>query len=181
VDLIGQITCNNGTSPGFLAVLSRRLGSTPGQPGSFSLLGMHAEGAELAQVLPGDLTAQVDLAGNFHFTGLPPNTTFILTILTLDGTPVVREAVVTPATGPLRFVRGVNCLGPLPLLPPPPLVLPPPPVPLIPPPPSAAAAVPPLRPEVPVIPEADSLLLLGGGLALGGILAGLRARRRRRN
>jgi uncharacterized repeat protein (TIGR01451 family) len=184
-DLIGQITCNIGTSPGFVAVLSRRLSGTPGESGSFSLLGLRSDSPNLAQVLPGDLTAQTDLAGNFHFSGLPPSTTFALTILTLDGTVVVRETVSTPAAGAVHFSRSLNCLAPFPPLPPllplPPLpnLLPPPPAPLIPVPPSAVqGAVAPV-PEVPVIPEADSLLLLGGGLVLGGILAALRARRRR--
>jgi hypothetical protein len=79
------------------------------------------------------------------------------------------------------------------LLPPPPALVPPPPVPLLPPPgpgsfqPAAAsvgpgmAGGPPVRlyAEVPVIPEADSLPLLVGGLAALGALAALRARRRR--
>src|SRR5262249_56876792 len=73
----------------------------------------------------------------------------------------------------------------LPLLPPPPppiLPPPPPPLPLLPPPPpflSPFAAPSAVAPEVPVIPEADSLPLLGGGLLVLGALAGLRAWRRR--
>jgi hypothetical protein len=77
-----------------------------------------------------------------------------------------------------------------PILPP---LLPPPPPPLLPPPAPPLAACPPgcpptqvtpqqpmmQFPEVPVIPEADSLALLVGGLAALGILAGWRARRRR--
>jgi hypothetical protein len=62
----------------------------------------------------------------------------------------------------------------LPLLPPS-LILPPPP--LLPPP---FAAVPDVRrPEVPVIPEAEGVLLLGAGLATLGGWAGWRARRGR--
>jgi uncharacterized repeat protein (TIGR01451 family) len=176
VDLIGRITCNVGTPPGFVAVLSRRLSRTPGEPGSFSLLGLRADRPERDQVLPGDLTLQVDQAGNFHFTGLSPSTTFTLTILTLDGTVVVRETVSTPATGQLHFSRSVNCLGPFPLLPP---LLPPPP--LIPAPPSAiGVGGPPLFPEVPVIPEADSLLLLDVGLAALGTVVGYRRWRGRK-
>jgi hypothetical protein len=95
---------------------------------------------------------------------LSPSTTFTLTILTLDGTVVVRETVSTPATGQLHFSRSVNCLGPFPLLPP---LLPPPPP-------------PPLFPEVPVIPEADSLLLLGVGLAALGTVVGYRRWRGRK-
>jgi hypothetical protein len=72
----------------------------------------------------------------------------------------------------------------LPLLPPPPLeFIPPPPPPLLPPPPPApmggmmaprTAAF----PEVPVIPEADSLFLLVGGLVALGGLVGYRKLRR---
>jgi hypothetical protein len=70
----------------------------------------------------------------------------------------------------------------LPLLPPPPpLLVPPPPGPLLPVPPSTTGGGgPPLLPEVPVIPEADSRSMLGVGLVLGGVLAGLRVWRRRR-
>src|SRR5439155_11592293 len=135
VNLQGQITCNNGTSPGFTVVLSRRLSLTPSEPGSYSLLGLRSEAPNLAQTLPADLTTQTDGAGNFQFANLPPNTTFLLTITALDGTVVVREAVTTPVTGTLRFFRSVNCfvsLPPLPLLPPPPpLLLPPPPPPFL--------------------------------------------------
>jgi hypothetical protein len=68
----------------------------------------------------------------------------------------------------------------LPLLPPPLEFIPPPPPPLLPPPPPAAFGAPRAAfAEVPVIPEADSLPLLLGGLATLGALAGWRARRRR--
>jgi hypothetical protein len=72
----------------------------------------------------------------------------------------------------------------LPILPPPPLeFIPPPPPPLLPPPPPApTGAMAPSRaafPEVPVIPEADSLFLVIGGLvALGGLVGYRRLRRR---
>jgi hypothetical protein len=72
---------------------------------------------------------------------------------------------------------------PLPLLPPPPLdFLSPPPPPLLPPPPPAppvAAAA--AAPGVPVIPEADSLFLVLGGLSALGGFTGLRSLRRRRD
>lgn len=63
--------------------------------------------------------------------------------------------------------------------PPPPLqVVPPPPPPLLPPPPPAPMAGRGLA-EVPVIPEADSLFLLAGGLAiLGGLVVARTLRRR---
>ena len=72
-----------------------------------------------------------------------------------------------------------------PILPPPPLqFIPPPPPPLLPPPPPAPAAgarAPAAFPEVPVIPEADSLFLVVGGLVALGGLVGLRSLRRRRD
>jgi hypothetical protein len=70
-----------------------------------------------------------------------------------------------------------------PILPPPPLLPPPPPPPpLLPPPPMAPPMMAPpsaaAMPGVPVIPEADSLFLLVGGLAaLGGLVALRRMRR----
>jgi MYXO-CTERM domain-containing protein len=182
VDLAGQITCTSGTPQGFLAVLSRRLALAPTDEGSFSLLGVRSAWQDPAQLLPGDLTAPIDALGNFHFANLAPNTTYALTIVAVDGTVVVRQAVTTPAAGSLRFVRAVNCLPPLP--PPPPIVLPPPPPPVIPvpPPPVAPAAVAaPVLPGVPIIPETDSLSLLVGGLAALGALAGWRYTRRREN
>jgi hypothetical protein len=71
----------------------------------------------------------------------------------------------------------------LPILPPPPLeFIPPPPPPLLPPPPPAPTGAMTTRaafPEVPVIPEADSLFLVIGGLiALGGLVGYRRLRRR---
>jgi hypothetical protein len=72
----------------------------------------------------------------------------------------------------------------LPLLPPPPLeFIPPPPPPLLPPPPPApmGGMMQPRTagfPEVPVIPEADSLFLLVGGLVALGGLVGYRKLRR---
>ena len=67
-----------------------------------------------------------------------------------------------------------------PLLPPPLPFLPPPPPPLLPP-PSAIQRPVAVFPEVPVIPEAGSLVLLIGGLAALGGLVGVRGLRRRRN
>jgi hypothetical protein len=67
-----------------------------------------------------------------------------------------------------------------PLLPPPPAVLLPPPAlaPLPPPPLPPFSLEAALAPEGPVIPEADSLALLVGGLAALGALGGLRRWRR---
>jgi hypothetical protein len=79
---------------------------------------------------------------------------------------------------------GLNTLPPFPLLPPPPLeFIPPPPPPLLPPPPPGPLAAPaaPVMPSVPVIPEADSLVLLVGGLVALGGLVGYRSLRRRRD
>jgi hypothetical protein len=73
---------------------------------------------------------------------------------------------------------------PLPLLPPPLAMLPPPP-PLLPPPAPAPNGMVMAAPmggrfaDVPVVPEADSVILVLGGLAAIGLVAGLRARRRR--
>jgi hypothetical protein len=73
---------------------------------------------------------------------------------------------------------------PMPLLPPP-LAFGPPPPPLLPPPPPAPNGMMIAQPtgggrfaDVPVVPEADSLFLLAGGLLALGLVAGLRARRR---
>jgi len=78
----------------------------------------------------------------------------------------------------------LNIAPPFPLLPPPPLqFIPPPPPPLLPPPPPAPMMAPaaPALPSVPVIPEADSLVLLVGGLVALGGLVGYRSLRRRRD
>ncbi len=87
----------------------------------------------------------------------------------------------------VTFVNAVSTViipNNLPLLPPPPLqFIPPPPPPLLPPPPPApmaGARAPAGFPEVPVIPEADSLFLVVGGLVALGGLVGLRSLRRRR-
>jgi hypothetical protein len=95
---------------------------------------------------------------------------------------VANAPAVTAANFLCDSVAGtVVPIGPPPILPPPPfLPPPPPPPPLLPPPPMAppsmAGAA---MPEVPVIPEADSLLLLVGGLAALGGLAAFRVARRR--
>jgi hypothetical protein len=86
-------------------------------------------------------------------------------------------------TTTLTFVNvPTTIILPPPLLPPPPLqFLPPPPPPLLPPPPiapmGASAQVQSPMASVPVIPEADSLVLLIGGLAALGLLAARRGRR----
>jgi hypothetical protein len=89
---------------------------------------------------------------------------------------------VVPTPTPVRFIP------PVPALPPvlPSALVPPPPPPLLPPPPPPSLGQPlmgPMAPgafpEVPVIPEADSLpLLLGGLAALGGLVAYRHFRRR---
>jgi len=99
------------------------------------------------------------------------------------------NATVTAYTCSLGTVLGpgpVILNNPLPLLPPPPLqFIPPPPPPLLPPPPpapigGALTAASPMA-SVPVIPEADSIFLVVGGLVAVGALAGLRSLRRRRD
>jgi uncharacterized repeat protein (TIGR01451 family) len=97
---------------------------------------------------------------------------------TLTDTAVATAPGLPPVTATATTVVSSGPMTPpnvLPLLPPP-LLVPPPPVP-----PSAiGGGGPPVLPEVPVIPEADSLFMLGVGLVLGGVLAGLRVWRRRR-
>jgi len=108
---------------------------------------------------------------------------------TLSGTTNAATATIT--TGQVTTVTFVNqpvtvINNPLPLLPPPPLqFIPPPPPPLLPPPPPAPmggmmAAASPMA-SVPVIPEADSIFLVVGGLVALGAIAGLRSLRRRRD
>jgi hypothetical protein len=91
--------------------------------------------------------------------------------------PAVGPAVVTGPGPAAAVVPPAAAAVPL-LPPPPPIFLPPPPSPLIPAPPSALGTGMMQMPEVPVIPEADTLPLLLGGLAALGALAGWRARRR---
>ena len=108
---------------------------------------------------------------------------------TLTPTPI---PTLTPTLTPTPTATPVQVVV-IPNLPPPPLqFIPPPPPPLLPPPMAAVCcpqpACPPrcpqpqaVFPEVPVIPEADSLFLLVGGLAALGGLVGFRHLRRRRD
>jgi hypothetical protein len=102
-------------------------------------------------------------------------------LITLSANNPVGGASTTLASGTVTC----NLPPPLPpILPPPPLeFIPPPPPPLLPPPPPAPMAPPmaSMMPGVPVIPEADSLFLLVGGLAALGGLVALRTMRRRRD
>jgi hypothetical protein len=79
-------------------------------------------------------------------------------------------------TGPSMAPRPLLAAPPAPLLYPAPLA---PPLALVPLPPAMAWGGPGPAAEVPIIPEADTLVLLGGGLAGLGALVGLRARRSR--
>ena len=108
------------------------------------------------------------------------------TTVTCTGTtlgPALQGSTVTVVFTPGVAATGtVTGLGGR-LAPPPPIILPPPPpAQLVPVPPVPGAALP-TAPgslvEVPVIPEADSLGLLAGGLIAVGVLVGLRAVRRR--
>jgi hypothetical protein len=102
-----------------------------------------------------------------------------------DGASVIQQSLVegpTPHFGLSQTVTSVLPFLAPPILPPPPLgFIPPPPPPLLPPPPPAPMAQRATMPEVPVIPEADSLILLVGGLAAFGGLAALRVMYRRRH
>ncbi|MBX5490934.1 MAG: DUF11 domain-containing protein [Chloroflexi bacterium] len=98
------------------------------------------------------------------------------------GTPI-QGGTITVVVGGVTLTGTLQCQPvppPVPPVPPaPPLqVVPPPPPPLLPPPPPAPMAG--RGPaEVPVIPEADSLFLLAGGLAiLGGLVVARTLRRR---
>jgi hypothetical protein len=95
--------------------------------------------------------------------------------------PVCVFGTVAAAAGAVNPIILPN----LPILPPPPLeFIPPPPPPLLPPPPPApmgAMATRAAFPDVPVIPEADSLFLVVGGLVVLGGLVGYRSLRRRRD
>jgi uncharacterized repeat protein (TIGR01451 family) len=118
---------------------------------------------------------------NFVTTGNPLNGTTVAVCFPTAAAPV---CVVGTVTGP--GARPPVILPNLPILPPPPLeFIPPPPPPLLPPPPPAptgALAAPRAAfPEVPVIPEADSLFLVIGGLVALGGLVGYRSLRRRRD
>jgi hypothetical protein len=163
-----------------VAILSPRIAlaediAPAGSPeGQYRLL-THGDGLNgLAQVLGAIQTIVLDAGGNFAFNNLAPNTTFTLTIHTPDGHVLVREVVTTPGAGALRFLRSTNCL-PTPLLPPPPpILLPPPPSPLM----SVPGIIGAVQPDVPVIPEADSLLLLALGLLAVGVVSMQHVRRR---
>jgi hypothetical protein len=145
--------------------------------GSFQVTGIIAGLSPGAQV-----TLRIPVV---NATGAPAGTRE-LACGTVDGTGRVRcngfvggpgEA---PQTGGLVQVIVNNVAPPL-LPPPPPIVLPPPPPPaLIPLPPFSPVTAPfaSAPPEVPIIPEADTALLLAGGLAApGGWLASRKLRR----
>ncbi len=122
---------------------------------------------------------------NFQTAGNPLIGTTVAVCFATPGVGVGGVTCVFGQVGPATNVRPPVILPNLPVLPPPPLeFIPPPPPPLLPPPPPAptGAAAAPVRgafPEVPVIPEADSLFLVIGGLvALGGLVGYRRLRRR---
>ncbi len=112
---------------------------------------------------------------------------FVLASVT-GGTQSGNSATATITAGQTTTVTFINdpavtvIPNNLPLLPPPPLqFVPPPPPPLLPPPPPAPPTGRAMAPPggVPVIPEADSLFLVIGGLVALGGLVGLRSLRRR--
>jgi hypothetical protein len=141
-----------------------------------------------APVAPGEgpfpCTALATVGGsttcNFTTVGNPLIGQTVAVCFATAGAPVCVFGTVSAGANVFPPFPGAN----LPLLPPPPLeFIPPPPPPLLPPPPPAPTGVGvarPAFPEVPVIPEADTMMLLIGGLAILGIAAGARSLRRRK-
>jgi hypothetical protein len=166
----GQITlAPSGT--GVYTVTGSLIGLLPGQTASIFIPGATGTVTASAPVAPG---APATVSGSV--SGTPTVGGLVTVSLTSPATGIVAQGPLTCGTAPLP--------GPLPPLPPPPppgpLPLPPPPPPgpgLIPPPPLAGPSS--VPPGVPVIPEADSAFLLAGGLAAIGLLAAIRATRRR--
>jgi hypothetical protein len=121
---------------------------------------------------------------NFVSAGNPLTGNTVAVCFATAAAPVCVFGTVTAAIG--NNINNPIILPNLPILPPPPLeFIPPPPPPLLPPPPPAPmGAMAPARaafPDVPVIPEADSLFLVVGGLVALGGLVGYRSLRRRRD
>jgi len=148
------------SSPAVQAGITSITGTIAGTPVTGSLVTLTVGGVVVAQ---GTLAC-----------GLPPMPTLVPTTIPLSS--VFPQSNFLPLPPP-----------PVPFGPPPPPLLPPPPsLPLPPPPPGAGlAAASPLAPApapvpaVPVIPEADSLLLVLGGLGTLGVLVRLRGAGRR--
>ncbi|HZU06162.1 MAG TPA: hypothetical protein VFB73_09310 [Chloroflexota bacterium] len=127
-----------------------------------------------------------------QLTGLAPGTPVTLQLPTTVGTETVTGVapLVTGFTvgnplsgGTVRLLVGGNLVAQGVILcdvlpppaPPPAIVLPPPPPPVA----AVPAAAAPPFPEVPIIPEAESLALMGCGLAVLGALLGMQQWRRR--
>jgi hypothetical protein len=91
----------------------------------------------------------------------------------------LQSSLVTVVLGPGMIVTGIiSGVGPRGVPPAPPIVLPPPPPPPLVPVGLPLVAGPPTPSEVPVIPETESLALLGAGLLAVLAAVGLRHRRR---
>jgi uncharacterized repeat protein (TIGR01451 family) len=134
----------------------------------------------------GTLTAGATATVTIGVAPTPPAAGTTLTntaTATGAGLPTVTASVVTPVTGG-PFPPGTPPFpgGYLPSVPPPPLeFLPPPGPPPFPLPPAGGFPGAPRRfaPEVPMIPEADTIVLVVGGLVVLGGLVALRSHRRR--
>jgi hypothetical protein len=116
----------------------------------------------------------------------PPHTEANFNVACVENSPRTGSTSLFNLCDPVNGTVVPGALPPPPFIPPPPLPLPPPPPPpLLPPPPIAPPMMMPpsaaAMPGVPVIPEADSLFLLVGGLAALGGLAVVRYVRRRRD
>jgi len=167
----GQITLTLSSS-GVYTVSGSLIGLLPGQTATITIPGATGTVTTSAPIAPG---APATVSGSV--SGTPTVGGLVTVSLTSPATGTV-------AQGPLTC-GGVAPVPPLPLPPVPPLP-PPPGPPLPPPPPPGLVPPPPLAgpsavrpPGVPVIPEADSVFLLAGGLALVGLIAAVRTVRRR--
>ena len=143
-------------------------------PGQTATLSIPTDGGGTQSII-GPAAGTVPIGAPITITGMLTAPPVAGGLVTVTASNPNGGASVTAAQGPLQCQN----VPPPPLPPPPALPPPPPPPPPLPPWTVVPAAVPGAFPAIPVIPEADSLVLLGGGLVTLGALAGLRLLRRR--